>query len=138
MPNSRPSRDDDQRHSDDRDVVENASATPLASADDVSSEALRQIVNETVSSLTRPEEVDPTLKAAMLEVARRYVGEPITVDPVGTALIEAVLRVQLPVLVSRSSLLARTARSVATKLLSDPAARLRVEHLWATLAEDEA
>jgi hypothetical protein len=99
---------------------------------------LRQVVAETASSLARTDEADPALKAAMIEVARRFAGQPLTVDPAGTALIEAVLRVQFPILAARASLLAQTSRTVATSLLADPAARLRVEHLWARLAEDVA
>lgn len=74
----------------------------------------------------------------MQDVARHFAGQPITVDPVGAALLEAVLRFQFPALVARPALLSRTARSVAGSLLSDPAARLRVEHLWATLLEEVA
>ena len=106
------------------------------SPNEPSGDVLREIVRQTAESLAAPEQVDPELRAAMLEVARRYAGEPMTVDPAGAALLEAVLRRQLPALAERPPLLARTARVVAMSLLADPAARLRVEHLWATLTED--
>ena len=99
---------------------------------------LREVVAETSARLATPEQLDPALRAALLEVARRFAGQPMTVDPAGTALLEAVLRIQLPVLAERQGLLNRTARVVATSLLADPQARLRVEHLWATLAEEAA
>lgn len=101
-------------------------------------DALREIVAETSARLAKPQEIDPTLRAALMEVARRFVGQPMTVDPAGTALLEAVLRLQFPALARRPPLLAHTARAVATSLLADPTARLRVEHLWATLAEEAA
>jgi hypothetical protein len=97
---------------------------------------LREIVDQTAASMARPQEIDPAVKAAMLDVARRYAGQPMVVDPAGTALLEAMLRVQFPMLADRPPLLARTARTVAGSLLADPTARMRVEHLWAKLAEE--
>ena len=108
------------------------------SAGDLPPDMLREVVAETSAQLATPEELDPALKAALLEVARRFAGQPMTVDPAGTALLEAVLRFQLPALADRQALLGRTARVVATSLLADPEARLRVEHLWAKLAEGAA
>src|SRR5262245_49579446 len=105
-------------------------------AGEVSSDMLREIVAQTAESLAAPEQIDPTLREALVEVARQHAGQPMTVDPAGAALLEEVLRLQLPDLAERPVLLARTARVVATSLLSDPAARLRVEHLWATLMEE--
>src|SRR5947208_11706437 len=71
---------------------------------------LREVVAETSARLATPEEIDPALRTAMLEVARRFAGQPMTLDPVGTALVEAVLRFQLPALAARQALLGRTAR----------------------------
>jgi hypothetical protein len=99
---------------------------------------LREIVAETSARLATPDQIDPALQAALVEVARRFAGQPMTVDPAGTALLEAVLRIQIPALGERPPLLTRTARTVATSLLADPTARSRVEHLWAKLAEDAA
>jgi hypothetical protein len=110
-------------------------ATPHA---DLPADVLSEIVAETASRLTVPEEIDPALREALAEVARRLIGQPLSLDPVATALVEAVLRIQLPAIAQRPPLLTRTARAVAGSLLADPAARLRVQHLWATLAEDAA
>jgi hypothetical protein len=93
-------------------------------------------VAETASSLAGAKEANPVLQSALEEVARRLAGQPMTLDPAGTALLEAVIRVQFPLLAERPALLAKTARTVAATLLADPAARLRVEHVWARLAED--
>jgi len=108
------------------------------SAGELPPDMLREVVAETSAQLATPEELDPTIKAGMLEVARRFAGQPMTVDPAGTALLETVLRFQLPALADRQALLSRTARVVATSLLADPQARLRVEHLWAKLMEEAA
>src|SRR5262245_46446778 len=69
-------------------------------------DVLREIVAETSARLAKPQELDPTLRAALLDVARRFAGQPIVVDPAGTALLEAVLREQFPALAERPALLA--------------------------------
>jgi hypothetical protein len=104
--------------------------------DDLAPDILGQVVAETASSLAGAKEANPVLQSALEEVARRLAGQPMTLDPAGTALLEAVIRVQFPLLAERPALLAKTARTVAATLLADPAARLRVEHVWARLAED--
>src|SRR5262245_66161030 len=128
-PSSEPRRDRSLEHKDQSRSDERA---PSA---DLPPDMLSEIVAQTASSLATPQQIDPTLQAALVEVARAFAGQPMTVDPAGTALLEAVLRIQFPALAERPPLLARTARTVATSLLADPAARLRVEHLWATLLE---
>ena len=110
--------------------------TDQRASDDVSSDMLSQIVAETAANLAHPEEIDTKLRVALVEVAREFAGQPLTLDPAGTALLAAVLRDRFAVLAARPELLSRTARVVAGSLLADPAARLRVEHLWATLAEE--
>jgi hypothetical protein len=107
-----------------------------SNAGDLPGDVLREIVDQTASSMERPQEIDPAVKAAMLDVARRYAGQPMVLDAAGTALLEAMLRVQFSMLADRPALLTRTARTVAGSLLADPAARTRVEHLWAKLAEE--
>jgi hypothetical protein len=131
MPGGHQSHRDDDRHA-------ASQETPPPLSDELPPNILGQVVAETASSLAQAEEADPTLKAAMVEVARRFIGQPITVDPIGTALLEAILRGQFAFLAERPALLAKTARTVAASLLADPAARLRVEHLWAKLSEEAA
>lgn len=107
-----------------------------AMTSDASPDILGPIIAETASHLTQLEDAGPELRAAMLAVARKYAGQLLLVDGPATALLEAVLQFQLPILASRSELLAKTARAVAGSLLADPAARLRLEHLWAKLQEE--
>lgn len=114
-----------------------ASPSPPGS-DGLEPDILKQVVAQTAASLSQADEADATLKSAMTAVARRFAGQPITADPIGTELLEAVLRIQFTFLAERPALLTKTARTVAASLLADPAARLRVEHLWALLAEDAA
>jgi hypothetical protein len=119
-----------------REALNSAAASESSPSNDVSADMLSEIVAETAASLARPEVIDPALRATLVEVARQFSGQPMTLDPTGTALLSAVLRERFAVLATRPELLSRTARAVAGSLLADPAARLRVEHLWATLAEE--
>jgi hypothetical protein len=99
---------------------------------------LDDVVAQTSEQLTAPEELEPAVRAALAAVARQYAGQPLTLDPAGVALVEALLRAQFPLLATRQALLANTARTVAESLLTDPDARPRVEHLWAQLGEEIA
>jgi hypothetical protein len=74
----------------------------------------------------------------MVAVAREYAGQPMTVEPAGTALLAAILKHQFSFLVNRPALLNRAAKTVAESLLADLTARRRLEHLWAKLAEEIA
>jgi hypothetical protein len=131
MPSGHPSHRDDNRHA-------ASQETPPPLGDELQRNIFGHVVAETASSLAQAEEAVPELKAAMVAVARRFAGQPITVDPIGTALLESLLRVQFAFLAERPALLTKTARTVAASLLADPAARLRVEHLWAKLSEEAA
>lgn len=119
-----------------RDSIRRDAEQEATPEEGLSPDILGPIIAETASHLTQLEDAGPELREAMLAVARQHAGQPVVVDGPGTALLEAVLRHQLPILASRPELLAKAARSVAGSLLADPAARLRVEHLWAKLQEE--
>jgi len=108
------------------------------SAAEVPPDVLAGIVAATAAQLANPAPTDPALHAVMLEVARQFAGQPMTVEPTGTALLGAILRHQFPLLQSRPRLLDQAALTVAESLLNDPTARQRVEYLWAKLAEEIA
>src|SRR5262245_42534202 len=105
------------------------------SATELPPDVLADIVAATAAQLAAPSPTDPALQAAMLEVARQFAGQPMTAEPTGAALLTAILRIQFPLLMNRPSLLDRVAHTVAASLLNDPAARQRVEYLWAKLSE---
>lgn len=106
------------------------------SAPDPSPSMLDDVVAQTSERLATPQELSAAVRAALVEVARRYAGQPLTLDPAGIALVEALLSAEFAIFAERPPLLARTARAVAQSLLNDPEARLRLEHLWAQLGEE--
>lgn len=101
-------------------------------------DVLAEIVAETAAQLASVEPPDPELHAAMVAVARAHAGQPMTVEPAGSALLAAVLQHQFSFLSSRPALLNRVAKTVAESLLADLTARRRLEHLWAKLSEEVA
>jgi hypothetical protein len=108
------------------------------SATELPPDVLADIVAETTAQLAPSTPTDPALQAALLDVARQFAGQAMTVEPTGVAFMAAVLRTQFPLLQSRPQLLARVAEMVAESLLSDPTARQRIEYLWAKLSEEVA
>jgi hypothetical protein len=111
---------------------------PEPSSLELPPDVLADVVAETAAQLDASSPVDPALHACLLKVAREYTGQAMTVEPTGAALLAALLEHQFPFLRGRPQLLSGAARSVAQSLLADPAARLRMEHLWAKLLEDVA
>jgi hypothetical protein len=109
-----------------------------AAIDRLSRSMLDDVVAQTSEQLATPEDLEPGVREALVAVARQYAGQPLTLDPAGVALVEALLRAQFPLLAARQALLAQTARAVAESLLADPDARPRVAHLWAQLGEESA
>lgn len=99
---------------------------------------LADIVAETNAKFAETQPTDPALKAALLEVARQHAGQTMTLEPVGVALLAAVLKTEFPIFANRPALLTKVSHRVAESLLADLTARRRLEHLWATLAEEAA
>ena len=108
------------------------------SATELPADVLADIVAETAAQFSPSTPTDPALQAALLDVAREFAGQAMTVEPTGVAFMAAVLRTQFPLLQSRPQLLSRVAECVAQSLLSDPTARQRVEYFWAKLSEEVA
>jgi hypothetical protein len=106
--------------------------------DDEPNPFLDQVMSETASQLAEPAQLDPHVRAALVEVARRFAGQPLVLDPTGVALLEALLAAEFPLFAERPALLTSAARQVAEALLTDPGSHRRLEHLWQTLAEEAA
>jgi hypothetical protein len=122
---------------DEKSEVSREQAAPEQAAE-LPADVLAEIVAETAAQLASAEPPDSELHAAMVGVAREHAGQAMTVEPAGTALLAAVLQHQFSFLASRPMLLNRAAKTVAESLLADLTARRRLEHLWATLAEEVA
>jgi hypothetical protein len=112
--------------------------THVESADegeDAAPDFLKQVMSQTVAGMTSTRELSPKVFAALLEVAKRYPGEPLSLDPIAIELVAACLQVQMPAIAAREALSRRMYTWVASSLLDDPAARHRLAELWARLGE---
>ena len=123
-------RKDDERPAE---VTQEAAAEESASAPDF----LKEVMSQTVAGITSTRELSPKVFAALLEVAKRYPGEPLSLDPIAIELVGACLSVQMPAIAARDALSRRMYAWVASSLLDDPAARQRLAELWARLGEAE-
>lgn len=103
--------------------------------DDAAPDFLKQVMSQTVAGMTSTRELSPQVYAALLEVAKRYPGEPLSLDPIAIELVSACLKVQMPAIAGREALSRRMHAWVASSLLDDPAARQRLAELWARLGE---
>ncbi|WP_254509836.1 hypothetical protein [Anatilimnocola floriformis] len=96
---------------------------------------LKEVMSQTVANIASTRELSPQVFAALLEVARRYPGEPLSLDPIAIELVAACLAVQMPMIASREALSRRMNAWIASSLLEDPAAQQRLSELWARLGE---
>lgn len=96
---------------------------------------LQQVMSQTLAGYGSTRELSPKVYAALLEVARRHPGEPLSLDPVAIELVAACLQVQMPAIAARETLSRRLYTWVASSILDDPAARQRLTELWARLGE---
>ena len=124
------------RPQDDRPAAEATHAEPQE-ADDAgpAPDFLKEVMSQTVAGITSTRELSPKVFTALLEVAKRYPGEPLSLDPVAIELVGACLAVQMPAIAAREALARRMFAWVASSLLEDPAARQRLAELWARLGE---
>lgn len=108
-----------------------------AAADDsgVAPDFLKEVMSQTVAGITSTRELSPKVFTALLEVAKRHPGEPLTLDPIAIELVGACLSVQMPAIAAREALSRRMYAWVASSLLDDPVAQQRLSELWARLGE---
>jgi hypothetical protein len=99
---------------------------------------LQQVMSQTLAGYGSTRELSPQVYVALLDVAKRHPGEPLTLDPVAIELVAACLQVQMPAIVAREALSRRMCTWVAGSILDDPAARQRLAELWARLGEASA
>ena len=121
-------RKDDERPVE---ITHDAASEESAAAPDF----LKEVMSQTVAGMTSTRELSPKVFSALLEVAKRYPGEPLSLDPIAIELVGACLSVQMPAIAAREALSRRMYSWVASSLLDDPVARQRLAELWARLGE---
>ena len=82
-----------------------------------------------------PVDVPESSLETALNIARAHNGQELTLDPIGSALVQAVLRDLFGRLSVQPAAQQTISRNVADQLLSDPYSRPRFEQWWQKLCE---
>ena len=80
-------------------------------------------------------EINSAEKEAILEVARKFQGQPFSLDPVLGELVRAVLRSRLPERAGSGAAWREISAEIAETLFEDPVSRDRLERFWSRLMD---
>ena len=106
---------------------ESASAQPIDAA--IWENVLRQTAE--VGLFDAP--LTPAERDALRNVAQRHQGQPLTLQPVATALVQAVILPQLPADASAAESWRQAFVEIAQTQLDDPSTCARLDRLWSQL-----
>lgn len=119
-------------------AAENFTASePVQPALPVESGLLRQVLQHTTEIGGEGQPLERREREAFSEVARRYRGRPLVVEPVATELVGAMLVTLLPSPANSAEDRAAIARHVARTLMDDPRCSERLAALWKRCCEEE-
>lgn len=116
-----------------RSPIQRAAADTSGEPAALSGELLERVIQETLAS--GAEEACADFWPGLLEVARRFPGEKLVVDPVLIALVKSILGPQFQRALRDGAAWDEIASCIATTLFEDATARDRVNSLWARLQE---
>jgi hypothetical protein len=92
---------------------------------------LDQVLQNTLSlSSVAPHELSD-----LIDIGRRYCGQPLVVDPIGLELVEVILRHRLSAATSSPAERREMARQISESLLEDPHCETRLRDFWNQLVE---
>ena len=96
---------------------------------------LEQVLQATLFCSGEGGSPDEPLMASLVEVARRHQGRPLSLDPVLTDLIQAIVRINLSHLAGRDADWQAMSRQIAATLWEDQRSQERLERFWTRLSE---
>ena len=99
------------------------------------SDLMDRVLEETLAAADAGASLDPGELEALKEVARRHANEPLTLSPVATELVEAVLSTRFGRLRDKVEQWQSISSAIAETLMDDPSSRDRLQSLWARLSE---
>jgi hypothetical protein len=94
---------------------------------------LEKVLVETSEVLRSEEPLEDGDKESLSEVARRHRDQPLTLDPVATELVSAILRNHLRGLPGLGPMIPAMSACIARSLMDDPIAHARLGALWTRL-----
>jgi hypothetical protein len=98
---------------------------------------LEKVLEETLSASHHGAPGSITGLEALRDVARRYRGQPLVLDPVAMELVWAMLRSSFPKVREGSREWRTMSTRIAQTLLDDPVARERLKAFWGRLTESD-
>lgn len=99
-------------------------------------EVWEQVLRETLAVCTSEAPLEPAQMQRLRQVAQRFRGRPLEVDPVGTELVYAVFEGHFVEEGKPCDFWRAAAAHVAQTLLDDPVAGPRLERFWARLTAE--
>lgn len=96
---------------------------------------LEQVLQETLFGSGAAGLLDEPLLAALVEVARRHPGRPLSLDPVMVDLVQAIVRINLGQYSRSDADWQAMSRRIAETLWEDQPSHERLERFWTRLSE---
>jgi hypothetical protein len=96
---------------------------------------LESVLRETLATERCDEPLEPRQREALRQIAQQHRGEPLTLEPVGVQLVDAILRSEVPVLAMAPETWRAMTAQIAATFFEDPGLRARIELLWNHLSE---
>ena len=110
-----------------------ASAPQSPSEPAADPDLLERVLQETSELCSTGGPLEGAEREALEEVARRHHGEPLSLDPIGIELVQAVLQSHFPAQPHASQLWQALTVQIALTLFEDPASHDRLQSLWVGL-----
>jgi len=124
------SSDDDYQ----RPFADQPEPAPSGDAPD-SANLMDRVLEETLAATDADAALEPGEVDALKQVARRHPNEPLTLSPVATELVGAVLSTRFGHLRDKAEHWQSMSSTIAETLMDDPSSRDRLQSLWARLSE---
>ena len=104
-------------------------------ASDLEQSVLDDVLKATMSSDEALSRINERSHEGFLKVARQYAGQELTLDPIGIALVEAVLTETFSGRIVNEVRHAKMAADIAESLVTNPTASARLAAFWNKLQE---
>jgi hypothetical protein len=93
------------------------------------------LLDEVLQNTLSLNSISPRELSDLIDIGRRYFGQPLVEDPIGVELVEVVLRNRLAAVTAEGDRRREMARQITESLLNDPTCEPRLRAFWDQLLE---